>query len=212
VILSASKLLKRIMAADDWTTSQQDKNDKNSSSNNINMTSKDLHEHTYGIGTDPLTHFAVVFSALIHDVGHEGVPNARLMIEKPATADRYNNKCIAEQQSVDIAWELLLLPKFKNLRACIYQTKDEYHRFRHLVANSVIATDIFDKELKVLRQTRWDRAFGQANAVTGKEQKEVIDTKATVVIEHVIQASDVSHCMQVSKFVTIDLRLKLSFE
>jgi 3'5'-cyclic nucleotide phosphodiesterase/Adenylate and Guanylate cyclase catalytic domain len=198
VILSASKLLKRIMAADDWTTNQQD--------NNNSMTSKDLHEHTYGIGTDPLTHFAVVFSALIHDVGHEGVPNARLMVEKPATANRYNNKCIAEQQSVDIAWELLLLPKFENLRACIYQTKDEYKRFRHLVANSVIATDIFDKALKVLRQTRWDRAFGQVDAVTGHQQKEVTDTKATVVIEHVIQASDVSHCMQVSRLVMIDLR------
>jgi hypothetical protein len=187
VILSASKLLKRIMAADDWTTSGQQ---------NLNMTSKDLHEHTYGIGTDPLTQFAVVFSALIHDVGHEGVPNARLVIEQPETANRYQNKCIAEQQSVDIAWELLLLPKFKNLRACIYRTKDEYQRFRHLVANSVIATDIFDKELKVLRQTRWDRAFGQADSASGKEQKEVTDTKATVVIEHVIQASDVSHCMQ----------------
>ena len=30
---------------------------------------EELHEHTYGITSDPLTKFAVVFSALIHDVG-----------------------------------------------------------------------------------------------------------------------------------------------
>ena len=28
-----------------------------------------LHSHTYGITSDPLTQFACVFSALIHDVG-----------------------------------------------------------------------------------------------------------------------------------------------
>ena len=27
----------------------------------------DLHDYTHGITSDPLTHFAVVFSALIHD-------------------------------------------------------------------------------------------------------------------------------------------------
>jgi hypothetical protein len=31
------------------------------------------HDHTYGITSDPLTQFAVVFAALIHDV-HTGVP------------------------------------------------------------------------------------------------------------------------------------------
>jgi len=33
---------------------------------------KDLHDHTYGITSDPLTQFACVFSALIHDVDHYG--------------------------------------------------------------------------------------------------------------------------------------------
>jgi hypothetical protein len=35
-----------------------------------------LHDHTYGITSDPLTQFAVVFAALIHDVDHTGVPTA----------------------------------------------------------------------------------------------------------------------------------------
>lgn len=35
-----------------------------------------LHDHTYGITSDPLTQFAAVFSALVHDADHPGVPNA----------------------------------------------------------------------------------------------------------------------------------------
>jgi hypothetical protein len=182
VILSANKLLKRIMAADDAKPLDNA------------LTCRDLHEHTYGIGTDALTQFAVVFSALIHDVGHEGVPNGILGKEKPTLAERYSHKSIAEQQSVDVAWDLLLLPQFKFLRSCIYQSKTEYARFRYLVVNSVMATDIFDKELKVLRDSRWDTAFhGEKESVILKES---IDRKATIVIEHLIQASDVSHTMQ----------------
>lgn len=122
VILSSNKLLKRVMAADDIATTEKEA-----------LTSKELHDHTYGIGTDPITHFAVVFSALIHDVGHPGVPNGRLAEEDPELAKKYVNKSIAEQHSVDIAWELLLLPRFKNLRTCIYQEKAECKRFRDLV-------------------------------------------------------------------------------
>lgn len=186
VILSSNKLLKRVMAADDIATTEKEA-----------LTSKELHDHTYGIGTDPITHFAVVFSSLIHDVGHPGVPNGRLAEEDPVLAKKYVNKSIAEQHSVDIAWQLLLMPRFKNLRACIYQDRIECKRFRDLVTNSVIATDIFDKELKALRNSRWDMAFKDVKTKVEKApKKEDIDRKATIVIEHIIQASDVSHTMQ----------------
>jgi hypothetical protein len=57
-----------------------------------------------------------------------------------------------------------------------------------------MATDIFDKELKLLRDSRWDTAFhGEKESAILKES---IDRKATIVIEHLIQASDVSHTMQ----------------
>lgn len=38
---------------------------------------KTLHDHTYGITSDPLTQFACVLSALIHDTDHSGVPNGK---------------------------------------------------------------------------------------------------------------------------------------
>ena len=48
-----------------------------------------LHDHTYGITSDPLTQFAVVFSAMIHDVDHSGLPNATLVRDKTDLAEYY---------------------------------------------------------------------------------------------------------------------------
>ena len=58
-----------------------------------------------------------------------------------------------------------------------------------------MATDIMDKDLKQLRNARWDKAFSEKHlsSITGDEDT---NRKATIVIEHIIQASDVSHTMQ----------------
>jgi hypothetical protein len=45
-----------------------------------------LHDHTYGITSDPLTQFACIFSAFIHDVDHIGVPNTQLIKENTTIA------------------------------------------------------------------------------------------------------------------------------
>jgi hypothetical protein len=62
--------------------------------------------------------------------------------------------------------------------------------------NSVMATDIFDKELKALRNSRWDMAFHKEAPAEQALGKADADVRATIVIEHIIQASDVSHTMQ----------------
>ena len=158
---------------------------------------KQLHEYTHGITSDPLIQFACAFSALIHDVDHSGVPNAVLIKENSQLADIYKNKSVAEQNSVDLAWDLLEEPGFRKLRDCIYSTEDELARFRQLVVNSVMATDIADKELGALRKKRWDIAFSDsASQVTSESSRTDANRKATIVIEHLIQASDVSHTMQ----------------
>ena len=164
-----------------------------------------LHDHTYGITSDPLTQFACAFSALIHDVDHSGVPNATLVKEEQDVAIRYDNRSPAEQNSLEIAWDLLMNDRFANFRAALYQTEDELRRFRQLLVNAVMATDIADKSLKLLRNDRWDKAFAvKDNGMTyssksnknGKHYKASVDRKATIVIEHLIQASDVAHTMQ----------------
>jgi hypothetical protein len=80
------------------------------------------------------------------------------------------------------------------LRSMIYQTDAELKRFRQLVVNSVMATDIVDKDLKRMRDLRWDHAFSEHKLDV--DPHATVSRKATVVIEHLIQASDVCHTMQ----------------
>jgi hypothetical protein len=73
-------------------------------------------------------------------------------------------------------------------------------RFHHLVVNGVMATDIADKDLKNLRNARWAKAFdGDMTLLNNNNKKQCkadVDRKATIVIEHLIQASDIAHTMQ----------------
>lgn len=150
-----------------------------------------------GITSDPLTQFACIFSALIHDAEHTGLPNAQLVKEGSDIAIRYQNVSVAEQNSVDVAWSILMEPQFKQLRSAIYCSQAEMIRFRQLVVNSVMATDIVDKKLKALRNARWEKAFnGSGTSIPAQEGTDDVNRKATIVIEHLIQASDVSHTMQ----------------
>jgi len=145
VTMSVTKLLSRIVAPDDVLGGVT--SDGNGTEDYI--VDKNLHDHTFGITSDPLTQFAVVMSALIHDVDHVGVPNAQLVKEGAEVATIYKNKSVAEQNSIDIAWELLMDPSFEDLRHSIYGNAEEKKRFRQLLVNVVLATDIVDKELKV---------------------------------------------------------------
>jgi hypothetical protein len=77
VAMSVAKLLSRIVGPDQDFESQQQ-----------------LHDHTYGITSDPLTQFACVFSALIHDVDHSGVPNSQLVKENTHTSKVYRGKVL----------------------------------------------------------------------------------------------------------------------
>jgi 3'5'-cyclic nucleotide phosphodiesterase len=187
VTMSVVKLLSRIVAP-------QQLEDDSESYHDAAERASTLHDHTYGITSDPLTQFSCVLSALIHDIDHPGVPNAQLINEDNAIAKHYNGKSPAEQNSVELAWNLLMEDQFTELRTTIYQTDAELTRFRQLVVNSVMATDIADKELKVLRNLRWDRAF--SSSTVDLDQRDTVNRKATIVIEHLIQASDVAHTMQ----------------
>jgi len=181
VTMSVSKLLSRIVAP------QIDKGD-----DDCDLHAK-LHDHTYGITSDPLTQFSVVLSALIHDVDHRGVPNFILNNEEKELAATYRSKSVAEQNSVDLAWKALMQTEYDAFRGLIFDDIAELRRFRQLLVNSVIATDIFDKELGGARKARWEKAFSET---AQEDARTAINRKATIVIEHLIQASDVAHTMQ----------------
>lgn len=164
--MSVSKLLSRIVAPDSVLSAEDGDEDE---------IIKRLHEHTYGITSSPMTQFAAVVAALIHDgksvmvvlrararfckltclclayrlfsVDHTGVPNAQLVKEGTRLAQLYKNKSVAEQNSIDLAWDLLMDNQFKDMRAVIFTNEQEEKHFRALLVNLVLATDICDKEL-----------------------------------------------------------------
>lgn len=84
--------------------------------------------------------------------------------------------------------------KYRDLQLCIYKDQEEFDRFRQIVVNMVMATDIFDKDFKAFREKRWKRAFEGVDPP--KDDDELQNLRATVMLEHTIQASDVGHAMQ----------------
>ena len=110
-------------------------------------------------------------------------------------AHYYKDKSVAEQNSVDLSWDLFMSDEFSNLRQAICIDQSELKRFRQLVVNCVMATDIMDKELIALRNARWEKAF-HGHHDLAESDAVARNRKATIVIEHLIQASDVAHTMQ----------------
>lgn len=85
---------------------REDGNDENPFAQKDSDESED---YSYGITSDPITQFAVVLAALIHDVDHVGVSNAQLVKENDRLARIYRNQSVAEQNSVNLAWDLVSL-------------------------------------------------------------------------------------------------------
>ncbi|KAG7370730.1 PAS domain containing protein [Nitzschia inconspicua] len=182
VTMSVMKLLNRIIARPEDTLNI--KRFGNSETNDC-------------IFQDPMTQFAVALSALLHDLDHPGVTNNTLVKEKADIAVLYGNKSVAEQNSVALAWALLMEDTFVDLRMAIYCNTEEFLRFRQLMVNTILATDIMDKDLKTLREERWKKAFSvQESYLTEEQHSYARNRKATIVIEHLIQASDIAHTMQ----------------
>jgi len=155
-----------------------------------------VRQTTFGLSEDPLAHFAVVFSALIADVDHRGVPNEQLVKERDGLAIRYKNKSVAEQNSIKLAWETLKEDGYEDLREAIYEEEAERYRFRQLVANAVMATDIKEPKLQAVRKKRWNSVFRASSNDTEAGEEELEDRKAKLVIEHIMQAGNVAHTMQ----------------
>jgi hypothetical protein len=87
-------------------------------------------------------------------------------------------------------------PEYSNLVDCICgKDRKEADRLRGLLTNAVLATDVFDKDLKQGRDKKWDRVFGNMD-LRSDETHRLDSLKATIVMEHLIQASDVAHTMQ----------------
>ena len=63
---------------------------------------------------------------------HPGVSNAVLVAENDPMAVKHKQKSVAEQNSVELSWSILMQPDFDDLRACIYCNEAEFARFRQV--------------------------------------------------------------------------------
>jgi 3'5'-cyclic nucleotide phosphodiesterase len=143
---------------------------------------------------DPLIQFGCVLAALVHDADHQGVSNLQLVKEGTTLAARYHNQAVAEQNSIDIAWAVFMSEEYAQFRKVLCPSERDLRRLRQIVVNCVIATDVMDKDLKEDRNARWDKAFDLSTSTSDFQQ--IKNRRANLVLEHLIQASDVSHCMQ----------------
>jgi len=170
--------------------------------------------------TNEMICFAMVFVALIHDVGHLGMTNKMLVEQGYDLAVRYNNKSVAEFNSIDIAIDLLTNGEYPCLRAALFQSNEEMKAFFMIVRVAVSATDIASKEsmdgCKELRACAFP-----ADKTSKSEMKELTDYHAFKIltannldasgfdlafktslcqncslIQHLIQAADIAHSMQ----------------
>jgi hypothetical protein len=115
---------------------------------------------TFGLRDDPLMQLVLIFSALIHDVDHQGIPNRQLANEDDILALQYNDTSVAEQRSLYVGFSELLKPDFDLLRKTIFPETSDYRRFRAAVVNLVLTTDIADPERTQIGKSKWKEAFG----------------------------------------------------
>mmetsp|Transcript_12518 Transcript_12518/g.23499 ORF Transcript_12518/g.23499 Transcript_12518/m.23499 type:complete len:515 (+) Transcript_12518:237-1781(+) len=126
---------------------------------------------TYGIASCPITHLALVYSALVHDMGHEGIGNQQMVKENHPLAIKYQGKSVAENNSLDIAIYLLEQKNYANLRRAIFgdftnastEAREfmnaEEHIFYNILTENIHATDIFSRERLERNRRKWIESF-----------------------------------------------------
>ena len=119
------------------------------------------HITTFGIKSNPLLQLSLMFSALIHDVDHQGISNMQLVEEEDELAILYNDQSVAEQQSLAIAFRTLATPNFSRLKKLLFQDTAEYRFFRKTVIDLVLSTDVASPERMQIVKSKWKEAFGE---------------------------------------------------
>jgi class 3 adenylate cyclase len=191
VCLTMDKMIKKLLAPE----SQDVYVDFGGKPRSAESIAFDLENRSFGLASDPLAQFSLLFASLVHDVDHVGVSNQQLIKEGSPIASLYRNQSVAEQNSVDISWWLLMTPNFADLRTAIYENGSEMQRFRQILVNTIIATDVMDRDMKIHRDSCWKKSF-EGGGSKDISPNQLRDLKATMIAEHLMQAADHSHTMQ----------------
>ncbi|CAG7834872.1 unnamed protein product [Allacma fusca] len=102
-----------------------------------------VEESSYGImgaNFPPLELMAMYTAAAMHDYDHPGRTNAFLVTTHAPQAILYNDRSVLENHHAAAAWSLLL--SSDNCNFLKYLDKAEFKRFRYLVIEAILATDL----------------------------------------------------------------------
>ena len=81
-------------------------------------------------------------------------------MEDDRLAVLYNDQSMAENWSLYVAFSEFLQDEFTELRNVIMPQAEDYRRFRTVVVNLVLATDIASPERTQIGKSKWKEAFG----------------------------------------------------
>ena len=118
--------------------------------------------HVFGLGSDPLSLLALIFAALIHDVGHTGTSNLQRAEDEKELMDRYGDPSIHEYYSLHTAFDELLKDEYSELRSVMFVEADSYEKFRILVWDAVLSTDIANPARAEMAKIKYFDAFPTA--------------------------------------------------
>lgn len=133
-----------------------------------------------------MTQFSILLAALLHDAHHDGLPH-------------HGDDGAIKKHSIDVAFAILMNPKYRELRQTIYKDEAEMRRFRQILVNAIMASNVTDEKLKDLRHKKWREAFEKQvtySSILKHNPTVENNRKATIGIETLIQASDIMHTMQ----------------
>jgi len=153
-------------------------------------------EELTALRSDPFTHFALLFASLIHDLDHTGVTNKQLIKEKSKVAMLYKGISVHEQESIDSAFETLMDDKYADLRNVLFTTEQEFYRFRQIVINTVMATDILSEKVMAKQSVRWGCLFRDHTddaSYSDFDSENEGAQKASIVVERLLVLSDIAH-------------------
>lgn len=159
------------------------------------------------LSTNPMVHLALVFTALIHDVEHQGIGNKQLVNESNPLALKYKGKSVAENNSFDVSTNLLQQDSFHHLRQSMFGEYDDvsatfapgdlmndtvtqdlirndlesFKSLFHQISHDVImATDISCPLRLEKGKLKWRQAFEGGNGSSGNNGTENMSCCSTI--------------------------------
>mmetsp|Transcript_24349 Transcript_24349/g.24076 ORF Transcript_24349/g.24076 Transcript_24349/m.24076 type:complete len:221 (+) Transcript_24349:1176-1838(+) len=134
---------------------------------------------------------AVIIAALGHDVGHPGLTNRFLIVNKDDLANTYNDYSVLEMMHCSSTFYLM---KGQDANILGYIDAEHYTSVRKLIVEMILATDM---------SKHWDLlAQFKAKALKPPQQFETVDQRIDI-LKMSIKAADVGHAAK-----SIDLHQK----